>query len=695
MPCPHCLQEHPSGAKFCPVTGADLSALSVECGQCGHQIPATAKFCPYCGEDPATRTGIGLPRFTAAQRLVGVGVVSVVVLSLAGLMLRARFERSAAQTPTAEAGLAASGPASTPAVSLVAEPTMGATAAPLAEPAAAPTRTRPTPTRRVPPSPSPVPSASPSRTPPPSPAPAVHELAGTGVIRLTFDSAADYTPALAPDQQRLVYASKLGGYWHLMELDPHQLEARRQITHGNANYHHPHFTADGQQILAGSDLSGNPDIYLLDGATGEAIEHLVDHPAQDYAPYWLPDYSGFVFTSQRDGNDELYLGSLDGQPPVRLTTSGSFDGFATVSRDGTRLAFYSNRAGNYEIYTMGLGELVAERLTHHPARDADPVFSPDGGWVVFESLRTGNHELFAVQTDGAQLTNLTQHPANEYVPRFSPDGQWLLFQSDRDGNMELYRMPWELAPNQGGGSGTVTEQRVNEVDGATLVFIPAGEFLMGSDPETDPYFYGAEGPAHLVYLDSYWIYQTEVTNAMYRACVAEQACPRPVHANSNTRDEYYGPEQFDHYPVVYVSWTHAAAYCRWAGGRLPTEAEWEKAARGADGRLFPWGNQAPSPVLANYGTQDTTSVGSFPEGASVYGVLDMAGNVIEWVFDRFQPTYYSVSPDENPRGPASGATRVYRGGSYHNVDDAIRVVMRGSRAEGHANVDIGFRCALD
>ncbi len=225
---------------------------------------------------------------------------------------------------------------------------------------------------------------------------------------------------------------------------------------------------------------------------------------------------------------------------------------------------------------------------------------------------------------------------------------------------------------------------LNGKDGAELVYIPAGEFLMGSDPGTDPYFYGARGPSHRVYLDEYWIYRTEVTNAMYQLCTEAKGCPLPAGFNSNTRKEYYGNPQYADYPVVNISHKNATAYCRWAGGRLPTEAEWEKAARGTDGRLFPWGNEPPQPNNANYGTVDTEPVAYYPDGASPYGVLDMAGNVIEWVFDYFQDTYYQVSPEENPLGPASGKTRVYRGGSYHNLEEALRVVMRGSRDASHA-----------
>jgi formylglycine-generating enzyme required for sulfatase activity len=249
-----------------------------------------------------------------------------------------------------------------------------------------------------------------------------------------------------------------------------------------------------------------------------------------------------------------------------------------------------------------------------------------------------------------------------------------------------------LVPTNTPSLGSTT--RINPSDGAVLVYIPEGEFLMGSDLATDPYIYGAEMPSHPVYVDAFWIYQTEVTNAMYQACVAAKTCPLPVRVSSDTRSEYYGNSRFENYPVVQVTWKDAVVYCSWAGGRLPYEAEWEKAGRGTDGRLFPWGSQPPGTDQAQFNTTDTAPVGSFSDGASPYGVLDMSGNVIEWVFDYFQSAYYSVSPYENPHGPATGSTRVYRGGAYHNHAAAVRVVMRGSRREGFAGVDIGFRCAV-
>jgi len=245
-------------------------------------------------------------------------------------------------------------------------------------------------------------------------------------------------------------------------------------------------------------------------------------------------------------------------------------------------------------------------------------------------------------------------------------------------------------------------------DGADLVFVPAGEFIMGSDASTDPYFWGAEGPPHRVYLDGFWIYRMEVTNAMYQACVAQKACPRPAQAYSNTRDPYYGNADYASYPVIYVDYVDALSYCQWAGGRLPTEAEWEKAARGTDQRLFPWGDDLPAADKLNFcdwncpfglrissvddGYRDTAPVGSYPAGASLYSVLDMAGNVSEWTADWMGTLYYQNSPEKNPLGPASGTRRVVRGGSWGNPTDGVRTTGRFSVNPTNTVETIGFRC---
>ena len=253
--------------------------------------------------------------------------------------------------------------------------------------------------------------------------------------------------------------------------------------------------------------------------------------------------------------------------------------------------------------------------------------------------------------------------------------------------------------------------QVNAKDQAVLVFVPAGKFIMGSNPEVDPYFWGAESPQHDVTLSDYRIYQTEVTNAMYQQCASEKSCPIPSQKKSRTVADYYSNSQYGDYPVIYVNWVSAQAYCKWAGGRLPTEAEWEKAARGdQDTRLFPWGSTPAIETQANFcdtgcaqgqadrdkndGYSDTAPVGSFPEGVSQYGVLDMAGNVWEWVFDWFQPTY-SSAPVENPVGPASSKYRTIRGGSWFNPSEGVRIVQRDGVRPDLSLDTLGFRCVVE
>jgi len=241
--------------------------------------------------------------------------------------------------------------------------------------------------------------------------------------------------------------------------------------------------------------------------------------------------------------------------------------------------------------------------------------------------------------------------------------------------------------------------------------IPAGEFLMGSDPGDDPFLWGAEQPQHTVYLDEYWIQKTEVTIQEYKECLLSKTCPSPVRYNGHTRENYFDDFAFDNYPVVNVTWAGAAAYCDWIGGRLPSEAEWEKAARGTDGRLFAWGSDHDRDDQANFcdtncvegnknddfddGHADTAPVGSFSVGASPYGVLNMSGNVWEWTADWFEPDYYGRSPSRNPLGPETGTRHVIRGGSFFNPTDVIRVVARASIRTGEAKDTIGFRCVVD
>lgn len=203
---------------------------------------------------------------------------------------------------------------------------------------------------------------------------------------------------------------------------------------------------------------------------------------------------------------------------------------------------------------------------------------------------------------------------------------------------------------------------------------------MGSEIAAD------EMPHHQVTVDSFWMGQTEVTNAQYARCVDAGACTAPHPDNRDWRDAARA-----NYPITYVDWNQANAYATWVGGRLPTEAEWEKAAHGTEGRDFPWGDEVTDDQRLNFNSpQGPVAVGSYPAGASPYGALDMAGNVEEWVADWYASDYYSQSPADNPTGPADGRFRVVRGGSYNGSRGDVRTTKRG-RALPNSFPSVGFR----
>ncbi len=255
--------------------------------------------------------------------------------------------------------------------------------------------------------------------------------------------------------------------------------------------------------------------------------------------------------------------------------------------------------------------------------------------------------------------------------------------------------------------------RLTAKDDADLVFVDAGWFLMGSE-EQDAW--DNEKPEHSVYLDSYWIYKYEVTNQQFAAFVdatgyqttAEQAGESWVFTgtkweeiNAANWSAPRGPgsniQSLDNHPVVHMSWYDASAYCAWAGGRLPTEAEWEKAASSQENLKYPWGDAAPNCSLANYKgcIGGTKPVGQYPAGASPYGALDMVGNVWEWTADWYSNTYYNVSPDTNPQGPPDGTHRVLRGGSWASTTSELPVSGRFRNLPTYTDDNDGFRCVID
>ena len=235
---------------------------------------------------------------------------------------------------------------------------------------------------------------------------------------------------------------------------------------------------------------------------------------------------------------------------------------------------------------------------------------------------------------------------------------------------------------------------MREKDGMEMVYVPEGTFMMGIKKE-DTDGWDNKQPEMEIYLDAYWIDKYEVSNAQYAKCVADGECTEPGSKSSKTRNNYYGNSEFDNYPVIWVDWNQSSSYCAWAGGRLPSEAEWEKAARGTERGKYPWGNENPTSELVNYNENvgDTTAVDSYPEGISPYGAFNMAGNVSEWVNDRWS-NKYDTSGTRNPTGPQTGAYRVLRGGWWGSVDRGIRSGFRARFNPYIRGSYRGFRCAF-
>lgn len=250
-----------------------------------------------------------------------------------------------------------------------------------------------------------------------------------------------------------------------------------------------------------------------------------------------------------------------------------------------------------------------------------------------------------------------------------------------------------------------TERR-NDKDGAAMVWVPAGTFVMGSTdedltallamrPGLKPAMFADERPRHSVTLDGFWIYQYEVTVAQFRAfCLAAKRAMPEQPAWST-----------DKHPVVNVTWNDAVAYATWAGGSLPTEAQWERAARGDDSRRFPWGDAWDEEKCNNYSDHNpagggyhgkcATPGGAYPQSASPFGAQDMAGNVWEWCLDYYGKGYYADTPAKNPAGPDEGELRVLRGGSWGSSSATIRSACRHADSpDATYHDDGGFRCVV-
>ncbi|GAB4396531.1 MAG: hypothetical protein OHK0052_17930 [Anaerolineales bacterium] len=284
----------------------------------------------------------------------------------------------------------------------------------------------------------------------------------------------------------------------------------------------------------------------------------------------------------------------------------------------------------------------------------------------------------------AQAANPTTQPARTVIIEVTATPVPQAAQPQQPAATNTSRPAPTVASNEPPVCQRVGQTWTRPADGMTMVCVPAGEFLMGSSKTKDPLAYDDETPQHKVFLDAYWVDSTEVSNEMYQRCVDIGACDA---VQSGTQKAL---------PVVNVSWQQAETYCIWAGGSLPTEAQWEKTARGTDGRFFPWGNDAPNCTLSNF--QDCLGgvgdVNAQRAGASPYGALNMAGNVWEWVRDYYAAEYYVSSPSSNPTGPAPTDLYGTRGGSFASGEDKIRTAYRGKSKTYLVADYIGFRCIV-
>lgn len=259
---------------------------------------------------------------------------------------------------------------------------------------------------------------------------------------------------------------------------------------------------------------------------------------------------------------------------------------------------------------------------------------------------------------------------------------------------------------------TIGSIRISEIDQMEQVYVPSGEFIMGSsDIEAKITIEGGraypEIPVNTVYLDGYWIDQYEVSNRQYALCVDAGVCQPPYLSSSETRTKYFGNSEYSNYPVIWVTWYMARAYCEWGGRRLPTEAEWEKAARGTDGRKYPWGDDPVSGERANFcdvnctrtianplyddGYSDTSPIGNYPAGTSPYGAMDMSGNVWEWTSTLIQPYPYDAT--DGREDPEVYGERTWRGGPWSNGYWWMRSSVRYRSIPSYWYVNLGFRCA--
>jgi Tol biopolymer transport system component len=517
---------------------------------------------------------------------------------------------------------------------------------------------------------------------------------GSNIQRLTDYPERDGYPAYSPDGTKIAFYAYHNGMetWsiHLMDADGGN---RQRLTNIKGIRHNaPVWSPDGTTIMYGADYDiDHQEIWLMN-ADGSNQRRLMVEGSEESSlarmPEFSPDGTTIIFVSDRDGDSEIYIMDVDGTNLQRLTDNDSDDWWPDWSPNDEQIAFMSDRDGDYEIYIMDVDGTNVQQLTDNNDEDWRPKWSSDSSHLIFTCRPGGDYEICVMDADGSNNQQLTDNYVNDIQPTWQT------------------RMPDDMSTNQ--STPQLDDTQIRASDEMVMVYVPGGEFEMGStDAEIESAYSECiqspvdnthcerrprnESPLHTVILSDFWIDRTEITNAQYVRCVENGGCRESRLADNPT---YNG----DNYPVAGIPWQDAADYCAWAGGRLPTEAEWEYAARGTERRIYPWGSVfdcAGGNFFDDFtecadGYANTAPVGSFPVGVSWCGALDMAGNVWEWVSDKYED--YPTAAQINPTEPSEGDQRVLRGGSWGYDQDGIRTAYRYPVPPSANYFGVGFRC---
>ena len=474
------------------------------------------------------------------------------------------------------------------------------------------------------------------------------------------------------------------------------------------------FVLEEQQLRVGVRFDARPFGYFneSDQLTGFDIELM-----REFSQRWLGDEAAiqFVQVSGDEGAAKIAAGEVDmlaAGVVRRREAAASLEFSETYLQDGQTLL---TRAGSAIEGPASLGQRTVGAIQGREAGDAlrDELqqLNLSATLLLFESydqalaaLRSGQIEALA--DTGSTLAPLASNSPDLslvdtpylsmpyalglplYDDRFRDLVNFTLQEMQLDGTYERLHRRWFGAP-LAFQIETWPGDVYHDIQLTPMARVPAGEFIRGNEAG-----FPDEQPVRTIYLDEYYIDQYEVTNRLYNQCVQAGFCAPPGRARLVNFGNYYAESAFRNFPVIWVTWEDAANYCEFAGKRLPTEAEWEKAARGEQGDFYPWGSAEPA-FQANYDfvEQDVAPVGQYSADRSPYGAYDMAGNAREWVADWYQWDYYANAPGDNPPGPESGVTKVLRGGSWNDAPVALRASIRKNFLTDAFDANLGFRCA--